>query len=64
MGAAILAVGPRELPDGGKVRIWVDTGSGPGHEILVPAADLTVAEEDDGEGVAAVYTLPARECQG
>lgn len=61
---AILAVGPRELPDGGAVRVWVDTGSGSGHEVMVPKDHLAVAEMDDGQGAFAVYTLQTRECRG
>jgi hypothetical protein len=48
MVGAILAVGPRTLPDAGLVQVWVDAGSGSGHEILVSADDLALAEMDDG----------------
>lgn len=62
--SAILAVGPRKLPDGGTVRVWVDLGSGSGHEITVPADHLAVADMDDGQSATAIYTLQARECRG
>ncbi|GIF04309.1 hypothetical protein Asi03nite_18470 [Actinoplanes siamensis] len=61
---AILAVGPRKLPDHGTVQVWVDSGSGGGHEITVPANHLSVAEMDDGQSETAIYTLQARECRG
>ncbi|MEV6845030.1 hypothetical protein [Actinoplanes sp. NPDC051411] len=59
---AVLVVGPRELPDDGFVRVWIDSGSTAGAEIPVPAANLTLADEDDGRGSAAVYALHARQC--
>ena len=62
--SAILAVGPRELPDDGLIQVWVDSGSGSGHEITVPATDLAVAEQDDGRGTSAIYALRVRECRG
>jgi len=61
---AILAVGPRDLPDNGLIQVWVDSGSGSGHEIMVPAADLAVAEQDDGHGASAIYAFHVRECRG
>lgn len=62
--SAILAVGPRKLPDSGTVQVWVDSGSGSGHQLVVPADHLAVADLDDGQGASAVYTLQARECRG
>lgn len=65
---AILAVGPRELPDDGMVWVWVDTDSRAGHEVAVPVPvpvrDLVLAELDDGQGTSAIYALQVRECQG
>jgi hypothetical protein len=58
----ILTVGPRELPTEGKVRVWIDIGSGPGYMRDVPVDRLTLAEGDDGQGKSAVYRLhPAAE---
>ena len=62
--SAILAVGPRMLPDSGTVPVWVDCGSGAGHTIEVPADHLVVADMDDGQGTSAIYNLQARECRG
>lgn len=53
----MLAVGPRELPDDGMVRVWVDHGSGAGHEITVPVRHLVLAELDNGSGTTAIYAL-------
>jgi len=61
---AILAVGPRQLPDSGLVQAWVDSGSGSGHQVSVPAEHLAVAEMDDGRGPSAIYALRLRECRG
>lgn len=61
---AILAVGPRELPDEGTVLVWLDSGSGTGHEVPVPVGHLQVAEMDDGQGASAIYALSARACRG
>ncbi|MEV6845405.1 hypothetical protein [Actinoplanes sp. NPDC051411] len=61
---AILAVGPRELPPGGMVMVWMDSGNTTGHEFLVPVEELHVAELDDGQGTSAIYTLRVRECRG
>jgi hypothetical protein len=61
---AVLAVGPRELPDKGMVKVWVDSGSGGGHEIMVSVCDLAMAEMDDGRGTSAIYTICVRTCRG
>jgi hypothetical protein len=57
----ILAVGPRWLPDTGVARVWVDTGSGPGHVREVPVERLALADSDDGRTNHAVYTLQPAE---
>lgn len=58
-------IGPRILPpDDSPVRVWLDTGSGPGQEILVRAGDLSLAPDDDGQSVQAVYRLPFFYCGG
>lgn len=57
-------VGPRELPVAGPVRVWVDTGNGPGCEVQVPAEHLALSEDDDGYSASAIYCLRMRECQG
>ncbi|GGK00476.1 hypothetical protein GCM10010123_32980 [Pilimelia anulata] len=56
----ILAVGPRELPADGIVRVWVDTGSGCGREIAVTADRLVIADLDNGRGTSAVYAFIRR----
>jgi hypothetical protein len=61
---AILAVGPRDLPADGLIQVWLDSGSGSGHEVVVSAPDLAVADLDDGQGRSALYTLRVRECRG
>ena len=53
----ILTVGPRVLPEDRWVRVWIDTGSGPGSVRKVPTERLTLAEVDDGEGPHAFYRL-------
>lgn len=62
MKGTILVVGPRELPDDGPVRVWMDTGSGAGAMVMVAARDLRVADLDDGQGASATYALRVREC--
>jgi hypothetical protein len=57
-------VGPRELPAAGPVRVWVDSGSGSGHEIHVPAEHLDLSKDDDGRSASAIYALRVRECRG
>ena len=53
-----LGVGPRELPNSGDVRMWVDAGSGfTGQRILVNVKDLRLAEQDDGRGTSAIYVI-------
>ncbi len=56
---AILAVGPRRLPDSGTVRVWLDSGSGTGHEVMVPTDHLSLAEIDNGQTDTAIYNLSA-----
>jgi hypothetical protein len=53
----ILTVGPRRLPQDGVARVWIDTGSGPGHVREVPVERLALAESDDGQTDHAIYTL-------
>lgn len=54
----ILVVGPRDLPESGTVRVWVDVGSGgSGQKITVPFENLRRADRDDGQGRAAIYQL-------
>jgi hypothetical protein len=60
----VYAVGPRELPDGGLVKVWIDSGSTSGQEVMVPVGHLQVAEMDDGQGMSATYALRVRTCQG
>jgi hypothetical protein len=62
--STILAVGPRKLPNSGLVQVWVDSGSGSGHQISVPADHLALAEMDDGRGPSAIYALQVRDCRG
>lgn len=58
----ILTVGPRNLPSHGRVRVWIDIGSGPGHMRDVLVCQLTLADQDDGRGDSALYRLhPAAE---
>ncbi|MEU4164851.1 hypothetical protein [Actinoplanes sp. NPDC026670] len=57
MSWPILTVGPRNLPANGLVRVWIDIGSGPGYMREVRCDQLTLADEDDGEGDSAVYRL-------
>jgi hypothetical protein len=61
---AILAVGPRELPPSGTVRVWIDSGNTTGHQFSVPVEQLQVADLDDGQGTSAIYALRVRECRG
>ncbi|SCG77208.1 hypothetical protein GA0070623_4205 [Micromonospora rifamycinica] len=61
----VLAVGPRELPEHGSVRVWMDAGSGTtGQHIVVAVQDLRVAEQDRGEGTTALYALRRHYCLG
>jgi hypothetical protein len=60
----VLAVGPRELPTSGTVRVWIDTGSAFGKEVLVPVGHLHMTGDDDGQGTSAIYALRMRTCQG
>lgn len=54
----VLAVGPRQLPESGTIQVWVDAGSGGGGQrIRVSVGDLRVAEQDDGQGRLALYSL-------
>lgn len=62
--ADVMVTGPRELPTGGLVRVWLDTGSGPGHEIEVCPQHLALADNDDGKGTQAVYALGVFYCRG
>jgi hypothetical protein len=58
----VLTVGPRQLPEGGVARVWIDTGSGPGHVREVPIERLKLADSDDGQTDHALYLLqPATE---
>lgn len=57
-------VGPRELPKNGQARVWIDSGSGPGHQISVRPEDLTLSELDDGQGRTAIYNLRTYHCRG
>jgi hypothetical protein len=61
---AMLAVGPRNLPDDGWVRVWVDSGSAAGREIPVPVESLRLADLDDGRSGSAIYTIDIRTCRG
>lgn len=60
--AEVKVVGPRELPSNGRVRVWMDSGSGPGFEMKVLPEHLTLAESDDGQGAQAVYDLTVFYC--
>lgn len=57
MSRSVLTVGPRDLPPGGQVPVWIDTGSGPGFARLVSVNQLTLADIDDGAGDSAIYNL-------
>ncbi|MGW1059643.1 hypothetical protein [Micromonospora rubida] len=61
----ILAIGPRELPDGGTVGVWFDAGSGAkGQHVTVPVKNLTLSDQDRGEGVTALYEYESYYCRG
>ncbi|MGX7669968.1 hypothetical protein [Plantactinospora sp. DSM 117369] len=60
----ILVVGPRELPADGRVRVWVDSGSGSGQNIEVCAEHLMLSVRDTGEGSTAIYDLRVFFCKG
>ena len=64
MVGEVFAVGPRELPEDGLVRVWIDAGSAFGRDILVRVGDLQMAGDDDGQGTSATYALLVRTCQG
>lgn len=53
----IVVVGPRELPEEGRVRVWMDSGSGGGSHVEVLPEHLALAECDDGNGTVALYNL-------
>lgn len=53
----IVVVGPRKLPRDGRVRVWMDSGSGGGSHIDVLPQHLALAESDSGEGTVALYNL-------
>lgn len=55
--AGIVVVGPRKLPKEGRVRVWMDSGSGGGAHIGVLPEHLVLAECDDGTGTVALYNL-------
>ncbi|MFC4063654.1 hypothetical protein [Actinoplanes subglobosus] len=57
MNRSILVEGPRALPAGGRVGVWVDTGSGPGHVNQVGVDRLALADIDDGQSSRAIYEL-------
>ncbi|MFC4071833.1 hypothetical protein [Actinoplanes subglobosus] len=57
MNRSILVEGPRALPAGGRVGVWVDTGSGPGHVKQVGVDRLALADLDDGQTSRAIYEL-------
>ncbi|MEV6300395.1 hypothetical protein AB0M02_13400 [Actinoplanes sp. NPDC051861] len=60
----MLVVGPSKLPPDGDVRVWMDTGSGPGYEFAVPVKDLGVVNDDQADDRGRVYSLTERECDG
>lgn len=62
--SGILAVGPRELPESGTVRVWVDAGSCSGQRITVPVERLSLSERDKGEGGSALYDLATYPTRG
>jgi hypothetical protein len=53
----IRTVGPRDLPAKGRVRVWIDIGSGPGYMREVRCDQLTLADGDDGQSDSATYLL-------
>ncbi|MFY1637068.1 hypothetical protein ACN27F_27960 [Solwaraspora sp. WMMB335] len=56
--SGFLAVGPRQLPQGGTVQVRVDAGSGAiGQRVAVPVKDLHLAEMDSGRGSSALYVV-------
>ncbi|MFC8849455.1 MULTISPECIES: hypothetical protein [unclassified Micromonospora] len=61
----ILAIGPRELPDGDTVEVWFDAGSGTtGQRVMVPVQRLTLSGRDRGEGATALYEYESHYCRG
>ncbi len=60
----MLVMGPKELPPDGRVTVWVDSGSGPGHEVTVPVNDLGVTDGGPADGREAIHVLGDRECDG
>jgi hypothetical protein len=53
----ILAVGPRVLPAGGLVEVWLDGGSTFGYLRQVLVDQLVLDASDDGRGDAAIYQI-------
>lgn len=60
----VQVVGPRPLPADGPVRVWVDSGSGWGHNIEVAREYLVLSRSDDGQGSTAIYDLAVFFCRG
>ncbi|MFV2009431.1 MULTISPECIES: hypothetical protein [unclassified Micromonospora] len=55
--SGVLVVGPRPLPEHSRVRVWMEAGSGGGHEVTVRTEHLTLSDRDSGQGSRAIYEL-------